>query len=248
MEDIQVHWMKTAAMAAALVSLTAGSAQVVAKEQLLGTVSLQARVQRDTLNVGAREGTFRAMRMEVSGSDVEVLDLKVIYGNGAPDDISLRQTFKAGSSSRVIDLKGAGRVIKQIIVTYAPSGPVKILFYGVEAAAPAPSPAQWTSLGCKGVGFLVDRDVIKVGRKEGQFTALRLRVMKAPVDFLGLQVTFGNGTRQKLPLNDKVAPGLMSRPIDLNGASRGIDRIELLYRSIPTFLGKAEVCVDGLQR
>ena len=248
MEDIQVHWMKTAAMAAALALLTAGSVQVLAKEQLLGTASFQARVQHDTVDVGGREGTFRAMRMEVHGSDVEVLDLKVIYGNGAPDDIALRQTFKAGSSSRVIDLKGAGRFIKQIIVTYVPSGPVKIMFYGVEAAAPAPSPAQWVELGCKGVGFLVDHDVIKVGRKEGMFTALRLRVNKAPVDFLGLQVTFGNGTRQKLPLHDKVAPGLMSRPIDLKGTSRGIDRIALLYRSIPTFFGKAEVCVDGLRR
>jgi len=244
-----VYWMKTAALAAALGMMTAGSVQVLAKEQLLGTATFQAaRVQRDTVNVGAQQGTFRALRMQVRQSDVEVLDLKVIYGNGAPDDIPLRRTFKAGSSSRVIDLKGAGRVIKQIIVTYIPSGPARIMFYGVEAAAPAPSPAQWVRLGCKNVGFLIDHDVIKVGRKEGAFTSLRLRVKKAPVDFIGLNITFGNGARQNLPLHDKVAPGMVSRPIDLKGTQRGIDRIDLLYRSIPTFKGKAEVCVDGLQR
>jgi hypothetical protein len=237
--------MKTAAFAAALALMTAGSMQAHARDVLLGTASFQARVQRDTVNVGIREGTFRAMRMQVEGSDVEVLDLKVIYGNGAPDDIQLRQTFKAGSSSRVIDLKGAGRHISQIIVTYVPSGPVKIVFYGVEAA---PLPAQWVGLGCKGVAFNVDHDVIVVGRREGLFTALRLRVNKAPVDFIGLTVTFANGRRQNLPLRAKLAPGVVSRPIDLNGRDRGIDRIDLLYRSIPTFLGKAEVCVDGLQR
>jgi len=51
-----------------------------------------------------------------------------------------------------------------------------------------------------------------------------------------------------LPLHVKIAPGLVSRPIDLKGNDRGIDRIDLLYRSIPSFLGKADVCVDGLQR
>jgi len=241
-----VHWMKTASMAAALCLMTAGSMQSQAREQLLGTATFKAHVQRDTVKVGIREGAFRAIRMEVHGSRVEVLDLKVIYGNGAPDDIPLRHTFTAGSSSRVIDLKGRGRFISQIMVTYVPSGPVKISFYGVEAAAPPP--AQWVRLGCKGVGFLVDHDVIRVGRKEGLFSALRLRVSKAPVDFVGLEVTFGNGRRQMLPLHAKVAPGLVSSPIDLKGNRRGIDRIDLLYRSIPTFLGKAEVCVDGLQR
>jgi len=131
-------------------------------------------------------------------------------------------------------------------VTYLPSGPAQIMFYGVEAAAPAP--AQWVRLGCKGVGFLVDHDVIRVGRKEGRFKALRVRVGKAPVDFVGLTVTFANGRRQNLPLHVKIAPGLVSRPIDLKGNDRGIDRIDLLYRSIPSFLGKADVCVDGLQR
>ncbi len=241
-----MNWMKTAVTAAALGLMTAGSMQALAREQLLGTAVFAAHPQRDVVNVGIKEGAFRALRMEVRQSDVEVIDLKVVYGNGAPDDIPLRQTFKAGSSSRIIDLKGNGRFIKQIIVTYVPTGPAKIMFYGVEAAAPAAS--QWVQLGCKGVGFLVDHDVIAVGRKEGIFSALRLRVNKAPVDFLGLRVTFGNGTRQDLRMNVNVGPGQISRPIDLKGQNRGIDRIELLYRSIPTFLGKSEVCVDGLQR
>ncbi len=245
-----MHWFKATAIVAALGLMIAASAQAIAREQLLGIATFKPHAQRDTVNVGAREGHFRALRMEVRQSDVEVLDLKVIYGNGVPDDIPLRLKFRAGSSSRVIDLKGAGRIIRQIVVTYVPFGSGRIMFYGVEAAAAAaaPAPAQWTRLGCKSVGFLVDRDVIKVGRKEGYFSALRLRVVKAPVDFIGLRIGFANGTHQSLSLHDKVAPGSVSRPIDLDGKNRGIDRIDLLYRSIPTFFGKAEVCVDGLQR
>ena len=43
-------------------------------------------------------------------------------------------------------------------------------------------------------------------------------------------------------------PGAESRAIDLNGKARGLDRIEMIYRSIPTFKGKAVVCVEGLQQ
>ena len=79
---------------------------------------MSAAPQRDVVNIGGREGQFKAIRLEVRQSDVEVLDLKIVYGNGDAEDIRVRQMFKAGSSSRVIDLKGGKRAIKQIIVTY----------------------------------------------------------------------------------------------------------------------------------
>ena len=44
-------------------------------------------VDRDAIKVGRREGKFKAIRLEVSGNAVYMNDLKVVYGNGAPDDI-----------------------------------------------------------------------------------------------------------------------------------------------------------------
>jgi hypothetical protein len=35
---------------------------------------------------------------------------------------------------------------------------------------------NWEQLGCQSVGFLVDHDSVKVGRKEGRFKAIRLEV------------------------------------------------------------------------
>ncbi len=237
-----VQWLKMAVMTAAMGVMTAGP--VLAGEQLLGTAAVVVHPQRETLSVGGQQGTFKALRMEVRQSDVEVLDLKVIYGNGMIDDIPVRQTFKANSSSRVIDLKGKDRAIKEIVVTYVPYGPAKILFYGVEGAPPA----QWVQLGCKGVAFLVDHDSVQVGHKDGTFTRIRLRVKEAPVEFFSIRVTFGNGYRQDIKAHEIVRAGSISRPIDLIGDKRGIDHIDLLYRSIPTFKGKAEVCIDGLQQ
>ena len=63
-----------------------------------------------------------------------------------------------------------------------------------------------------------------------------------------MRVVFGNGQRQDIKINQKVPAGSESNAIDLAGDARGIQRVDLLYRSLPTFKGKAEVCVDGRQK
>lgn len=234
--------LKSSLVALGLMFGAALGTSAQAGEQVIGTTSYQAQPLRETLNIGSREGQFKALRMEVRQSDVEVLDLKIVYGNGASEDIPVRQIFRAGTSSRVIDLKGYQRAIKQIIVTYVPKGPAKIVFYGVEGA---PIFSGWERLGCKQVNFFVDHDVIKVGRNEGTYRSLRLKVREAPVEIFDMRVTFGNGAKQVIKVGQKVPAGAESRPIDLNGKDRGIQTIELLYRSIPTYKGKAEICVDG---
>ncbi len=234
---------RLALLAGTLAALMGQPALAADKWDLLGATSYNVRPVKDVINVGPQPGGFKAIRIEVRQSDVEVLDLKVIYGNGAPDDISVRQSFKAGSTSRVIDLKGGSRQIKQIMVTYLPKGPAKILFFGV-AGAVVPI---WEQLGCKSVGFGIDHDVIPVGRREGQFTALKLRVKDAPIEIFNLSAVFGNGARQDIKVKSVIPSGAETRVLDLAGNARGLDRIEILYRSIPTFKGKAALCVDGRQ-
>jgi hypothetical protein len=73
---------------------------------------------RDTIRVGRREGKFKAIRLEAKGNDVEILDLKVVYANGQPDDIKVRSFLKQGSRTRTLDLRGRGRSIQQIDIVY----------------------------------------------------------------------------------------------------------------------------------
>jgi hypothetical protein len=239
--------VKSFIIAFTLMFASLGAGQALAKEQLLGTLAVQPKLQRDVLRVGAREGQYKSIRMVVRQGTIEVYDLQVVYGSGAPDNIAVRQTFKPGSSSRVIDLKGKTRAIKHINVIYKSKVPAKVQFYGVEAAATAAKP-QWERLGCKSVGFIADRDVITVGRKEGQFKSIKLTVRQAPIEFFNVRVVFGNGNHQDFRIRQRVPAGSESRPIDLSGELRGLQRIEMLYGSIPTFKGKAEVCVQGLKR
>ncbi|MFN4143436.1 hypothetical protein [Aestuariivirga sp.] len=221
----------------------------IAREVPIGSITFEARPEREVVNVGGREGEFRGIRFEVRQSDVEVLDLRVVYGNGQTEDIRVRQLFRAGSSSRVIDLGSPRRALRQIVVTYVPKGPARLLFFGVESGGGAGGMVgEWVRLGCKDVRFLIDRDTLRVGRQEGRFSALRLKVRHAPVEMFDLRVTFANGARQDLRVREFIPPGATTRPIDLIGSNRGIDRIEMFYRSIPSNKGTAEVCIDALER
>lgn len=224
-----------------------------AREVPIGSITFEARPEREVINVGGREGEFRGLRFEVRQNDVEVMDLRIVYGNGQTEDIRVRQLFRAGSSSRVIELGNPRRALRQVIVNYLPKGPARIVFFGVTGAGGGGGSGgggggDWVRLGCKDVRFLIDRDTLKVGRQEGRFSALRIKVRRAPVEVFSLRVTFANGSRTDLPVREFIAPGGGSRPIDLPGNNRGIDRIEMLYRSVPTMAGTAELCIDGLER
>src|SRR5262245_30025769 len=73
---------------------------------------------RNSIRVGRREGRFKAIRVEAKGNDVEMLDLKVIYANGAPDDIPVRAMIRQGTRTRPLDLRGHERAIQQIDMVY----------------------------------------------------------------------------------------------------------------------------------
>lgn len=73
---------------------------------------------RDTIRVGRREGRFKAIRLEARGNDVEMIDLKVVYANGAPDDIPVRSLIRQGTRTRPLDLRGRERAIRQIVMVY----------------------------------------------------------------------------------------------------------------------------------
>jgi hypothetical protein len=104
----------------------------------------------------------------------------------------------------------------------------------------------WVQLGCQSVGFAVDRDVIKVGRREGRFKAIRLIAHGNRVNMLSLRVVYANGEPDNLPVRLELRPGVPTRAIDLRGRQRAISRIEMVYQAQLNFKGRANVCVEGL--
>jgi hypothetical protein len=111
--------------------------------------------------------------------------------------------------------------------------------------APATAQAAWEQLGCRKVGFLVDKDVIHVGRGEGRFRSIRLQVSGNKVHMMDLKVIYANGAPDDIPVREEIRDGGQTKALDLRGEHRAIKEIEMVYRSQPNFKGEATVCVEG---
>jgi hypothetical protein len=113
------------------------------------------------------------------------------------------------------------------------------------AIAPTAAAARWERLGCQKVGFITDKDVIRVGRGEGRFKSIRLQVSGNKVYMDDLKVIYANGEPDDIPVRSEIRAGGQTRPLDLRGERRAIKQIEMKYRSQPNFKGEATVCVDA---
>jgi hypothetical protein len=99
----------------------------------------------------------------------------------------------------------------------------------------------WERLGSRDVDFRGDHDQIEVGRSEGRFKELQIRVKGAPIEISNMVVTFGNDEKLNLNFRHRFPEGSGTRSIDLPGNRRTIKRIDFNYRSISRREGKGRV-------
>lgn len=245
-------------IAAALLSAGLISSQADAQPAQwvrLGCQNVGFNVDRDVIRVAGQSGTFRAIRLRVANNAIHLLDLKVVYGKGAPDDIPVRAEIPAGGQTGALDLRGRDRIIQRIEMIYRSKpnfrGQATVCAEGLAGVATGPRPPgsakTWVPLGCRNVAFNVDRDVIRVDRSDGKFRAIRLRVRGNDIFMYDLKVIYASGAPDDIPLRADIRAGSMSQAIDLKGERRFIQRIDMIYRSRPNFRGQAEVCIDGIE-
>jgi hypothetical protein len=89
-----------------------------AQWELLGARRVSFAAERDVIVVGAREGLFNAVRIDVDGGDLEMFDIRLTFGDGSSWSPETRVSFREGSRSRRIDLPGAARLIRNIEFRY----------------------------------------------------------------------------------------------------------------------------------
>ena len=112
-------------------------------------------------------------------------------------------------------------------------------------AGAANDQGKWEVLGQREVDFRNDHDRIDVGRSEGRFKQLQVRVRNAPIEISDMVVTFGNDETFNPNMRHRFAEGSGSRTIDLPGDRRSIKRIDFRYKSINRREGKGTVEVRG---
>jgi hypothetical protein len=91
----------------------------------LGHREVDFRADRDAIPVGGREGSFRAIRIDVRGAPLEMYDMVIHFENGERFSPTVRHVFGQGTESRRIDLPGAERRIARIDFTYRSIAPAR---------------------------------------------------------------------------------------------------------------------------
>lgn len=88
----------------------------------------------------------------------------------------------------------------------------------------------WRMIGEKQAGRSVDRDEMRV-RADRAFSAIRLRVTDAPVEFFRVQIHFRNGGSREIEVRQIIEKGGATRIIDLPGEKRFIEKIVFWYKT-----------------
>lgn len=86
--------------------------------RFLGERTVHHGRDRDTIHVGAHDGTFSALELRVERSPIQLYDLAIDFGDGTRWHPAHEFVFGANSWSHVIDLPGGGRVIRDVHFLY----------------------------------------------------------------------------------------------------------------------------------
>ena len=190
----------------------------------LGCADVGRRPDRDIIEVGGHEGWFKSLRLAVTGNDVNIESLKVVYADGQSDTLRIMSEFREGTKTRPIDLKGEYRKINRIEIVSKRGyrgrgrGVGRICVAGLKLDRPRPGPGPGRpnvaceQPGCQKVGFLRDKDSINVGRRDGSFRAIRLQVSRNDVHINRLVVIYGNGEPDRIAVNASIREGRMAGP------------------------------------
>ncbi len=96
----------------------ADAAKTSGRWELLGRRDVDFRNDHDRIEVGRHEGKFRQIQFKVKDAPIEVSNLVVTFSNDQKFSPKVRHRFPEGSGSRVIDLPGERKTIKQIDFDY----------------------------------------------------------------------------------------------------------------------------------
>lgn len=225
---------------------------------LLGEKAVGFRVDRDVINIGHgedwyRERRFRELRFVADRNDVHMMSIRLVYHNGFAEDFRVDRLIRQGDSLP-LDLRGERSFIRRIEMVYrsrpGARGRAEVAVFGLRdfALPPLPPPVSWVELGCGKVGIKPDRDSIRVGRREGRFSAIKLAVRGSKIELIDLTVVYERGPPDELQVRKKIGDGDETPPFDLRGERRAIDRVDLTYRQtlgLNMIKGPARVCVLG---
>ena len=88
----------------------------------LGQRGVSFRGDRDVIPVTAVQGVFGRLQLRVQGNGVHIHRVRVNFANGTAQVVQVNQWVPPNSATRVLDLPGAHRVIRNVQLFYSTRG------------------------------------------------------------------------------------------------------------------------------
>jgi hypothetical protein len=78
-------------------------------------------VDRDVLVVTGND-IYSKIKIKITDAPLHIMDMDIVFENGEQINVPLKNRFRQGQESRVIDLPGANRRLKRIELVYSTVG------------------------------------------------------------------------------------------------------------------------------
>lgn len=100
----------------------------------LGRVKAGHNGDHDRIEITGKHDTFRRIKIKVEGSPLKLKKMVVLYDDGAPENIEIKDEIPKDGESRAIDLKGGKRKLKSVEFWFETkgflNGKAEVILYG----------------------------------------------------------------------------------------------------------------------
>lgn len=79
-------------------------------------------VDHDVILFGDLKDDFRQIKLRITDAPLHMYDMKIYFDNGDVQDVALKNNFRQGDETRVIDLAGGLRHLRKIEFWYETKG------------------------------------------------------------------------------------------------------------------------------
>lgn len=220
--------------------------------ELLGEEKVGLGADHDVIRLNNDENfyrnkAYRRLRFVAQGGEVKMKAIRLVYINGHAEDLQFSQTLRPGQEIEV-DLRGERSYLRQIEMFYKSKfgislggGGIRVNQASIKAfgenvrGGPPPRPepprgrpgalAGWDELDVQRFDRTADRVVMTVGRREGRVAQILLRADGEAITVRSLRIAYANGSVQDVAVAERLEFGQSTRPIDLDGDRRFIERV-----------------------
>lgn len=243
---IRLH-LKSGGLALKRVRVMYGAGQVHFEDR---TISLVAGERTKPIDAREEERIVGSIALSIdqtksaANSTLEVWVLTLESPAQRPPASTAATSSKSNPSSAA---KGGGGPGASPVTVSPTTGPIAATPTAPVPATAAPGsqlPGGAVLFGVQNVGFLRDRDAIRVGANLGQFDRIQLRVLDNDVFINEIDVVYVDGTSTRLVVNADIKQNTRTRWLDTNG-TKFIKEINMNYRSRPSLKGQARMEVYG---